>query len=591
MALSSIGPVLAAQGLLPESSRITAAQLYTAEALRGEETARQQEILLARRYHEGKGDVFLPDRLKQWLEVDSLSRKPDFLLNLARKVVEAPVEKLRFEGVDAAKIVLDKDKFVTDVLKIRNAATQDSGVAEPEPISPDAIEARRQLAWVGYWMSDANLGLAIDEAFEMAVRDGEAFLFVFPNEKNGMFPKVIAQPRFTSSAVTSGEGANLVSGDDYGCKMHYPNGDHRLDPEFASKQWVEYVGHGLMQRRMNLYFEDRIEFYVAEVTAQVWEPYRDPDNDGATSIPWTADDEPLGIPIVHLKKSDLRPQALDAIPMQDAIVKVLVDLLAAADLTAFQIIITRGWFPTTDGNPPDDTNSNLLNIAPGYAIGTGAKANETATDVIKAADLSPLLDLLRTLILYLAIICNLPTSRFNFSGSVASEETLKEQDEPLLSAARRLQKPFGDALEEMFTVARRMANAFGEMQFDEEVSFRAMWGKGETRSTMDLLQELAIKREKLHLPFRQLWIEAGYTEAQVDNFLADPEIRAFLQALEQTMLAAANPQPGANGSGANASQNKNAPRTPGGTPGQGRAAAQNQTVNTIRNQTVRRGGA
>lgn len=611
MALSNtIANVLVATGWLPASPSLTDAQVLTAQALMEEERLRQTEILLVRRYHDGKHDVFLNERLAQWLASDSTSRKPTFSLNLVRKVTENIVEKLRFEGVDAAKIVLDKDAFVRDMLKQHELAQERRAVQaqnaappppapppngsgsptpptapltpppapEPMPVEPpseDMIEAKRQLAWAGYWMTEANLAMAVDDGFEMAVRDGEAFLFVFPNEKRGMFPKIIAQPRFVDPGVYDGDGDNRVSGDGYGCIAHYPHGDTRLDPEFVSKRWIEYPETGVTRQRENLYFPDRIEFWYRDTGMSEWTPFPDPENDNQTELAWVDNGQPIGIPIVHLKKSDLRPQAWDAIPVQDAINKVVLDLLATADLTAFQIIITRGWFPTKDGNVPDEDGSNLLEIAPGHAIGTGAKANETATDVIKAAELTPLIELLRTLIIYLAVLCNLPSSRYNFSGNLASEQTLKEQDEPLLSLVRRLQKPFGDAMEEVFTVARKLANVYGGMGFDEEVSFRAMWGKSETRSTMDLLQELAIKREKLHLPFQQLWIEAGYTEAQVEQFMQVPEIRAFLDQLEQGITNALQ-------GGGNNFQNRH--QVKGGAPGQGRSAAQDQTVNNLRNR-------
>lgn len=604
MSLSeTIYNTLVATGFLPASSKLTDAQVLTAQAQVEEERIRQEEILLVRRYHDGKHDVYLDDRLQRWLYDGST--KPNFTLNLVRKVTESLAEKLRFEGVDAAKMVLDREEFVKQLEANRRQPKPPPKLPapalpgqppappepeEPEPLEPlpeDAVEQQWQLAWAGHWMTESNIGMAVDDAFEMAIRDGEAFLFVFPNpdKKRKMFPKVIAQPRYTDPTVSSGDDDNKVSGDGYGCIAHYPHNDTRLEPEFVTKRWVEYPEIGLERQRENLYFPDRIEFWYRDMGGvNGWEPYADPDNGGATAIPWGSSTEPMGIPIIHVKKSDLRPSALDAIRVMDAIMKVVVDLLATADLTAFQIIITRGWFPTKDGSAPEEDGSNLLEVSPGRMIGTGGKANETGTDVIKAGDLTPLLELLRTLIIYLAIICNLPTSRYNTTGNIASEETLKEQDEPILSAVRRLQKPFGDAMEEVYTIGRRLANKFGGMDFDEDVTFRAIWGKSETRSTMDLLQELAIKREKLHLPFRQLWLESGYTEAQVESFMKVPEIKAFMDQLEQSIDESLQNQVA---TAAATNQMKNNPQVKGGAPGQGRAAAKDQTKNNLRNTTVR----
>ena len=262
-----------------------------------------------------------------------------------------------------------------------------------------------------------------------------------------------------------------------------------------------------------------------------WIPYRDV-GDKTWPIAWVdRAGKPLGIPVAHFKNPDLRPEALDAIPIQDAINKTLLDVLGAGDSTAFRIFTAFGFIPTTDGKAPEADGSNWMRIEPAAIIGTSAKGPQEASfDAIDGADLGPLLEALQQLLLYSAIVTRTPVTRFQVTGQVAAEGTLKQQNESLISKIKLRQTLFGNAWEDTLAIARRIQNAFGtEAALNEEEPFSAQWAEAETRNDLQVAQELQIKHDSLGVPLHQIWSEFGYSEADIERMLKYREEELTMQ--------------------------------------------------------------
>jgi len=303
--------------------------------------------------------------------------------------------------------------------------------------------------------------------------------------------------------------------------------------EYVTKRWTETVvenGKRQTRQRLTAYYPDRVERFVLTTTGNEagWQPYRD---DGQPwPIPWVgADGQPLGIPAVHFRNPGLRSELWDAIPLQDAINKTLLDVLASADTSGFRILFAHGWFPTTDGKMPASDGSNLLKIAPGQVIGSSSA--EAALDPIEGADLSPLLEAVDSLIVKLAQVTDTPTGRFQLTRQVAAEGTLKQQEAPLLGKVRARQVLFGDAWEDLMYIARRLTNLWGEGGLPEDPRIETRWQVAETRDEAEWVNMLAVKREKLSVPLEMLWSEAGYSQEQIEAMMASPEYTARISAL------------------------------------------------------------
>ncbi len=439
------------------------------------QVAQQKAVVKARKYYDGEHTVFLTERLKEFLHADELD--VTFRLNIYRVVIEAVIERLIITSIDCGDQKLKE--------------------------------------WAAAVFAANHLDIQADDVHEMAVRDGQAFVIVDWDVENKR-ARFTPHPLWTDSSA----GDTVLGG--FGCDMVYPDNDPSQPPKYAIKRWVESLGAGLPQQRATFYYPDRIEKLVYGATG--WVATQDP-TDASWPLPWVGQDSrPLGIPVIHFKNRGLRCEGWDAIPPQDALNKTLIDLLAAADTTAFRILVALGFMPTSDGKDLKADGSNALRVRPGGFIGTPKKPGEASVDAIEAADLTQLRELVKDWITDAAIVTNTPVSRFQITGQVAAEGTLKEQEEPLLAKVRSRQKLFGSAWESCFSIARRLQNTFGAGGLNEEPAFSVQWADAQTRTDKERQDEWKVKKE-MGIPRRQLWSEMGYPPEKVQEMLDDPEVQ------------------------------------------------------------------
>ncbi len=437
--------------------------LLLAEKFTSTELEFQRRIVTARKYHNGEQIVPLTDRLRRVLGtgLDEVW----FRMNVTRSVVTAVSERLIVAGFDA--------------------------------------EDTRQVEWAMNLWTDNKMEYLQEEVHEGALRDSEYFVVVdWDAEENR--PVLIPHERYTSLEV---------GGTGWGCFIQYPEGDRHQKPLYAVKVWYDSVpgigGIPVRRERRTFYYPDRIEKYARNMRG---------DLELLEIVPWLRKDgRPLGIPVIPFVNKDGRFEAWDALPMQNAINKCLVDALAAADNTAFRVYVALGFIPTIDGKEPAEDRSNWLNVEPGQIIATSKDASKAKFDAIDPADVKPLIDLTEQLILWMAMVSDTPVNRFVSTRQIASDKTLKEQEGPLLAKVRNRQLAFGASWIECLRVARRLHNEFAvplEDPLDETVRFRATWAEPQTSAERERLETLEIKA-RLGVPTLQVWQEMGYTVQQI----------------------------------------------------------------------------
>ncbi len=450
------------------------------------EDARQRAIALARRYHDGDQDVYMTARVRQFL---ALNDEVELRMNVCRQVVTAITERLLVAGFDTGE-------------------------------APDATGTKPLARWAWDTWQKNRMDAKQDDVHEGALRDGEYFVIVDWDAETSM-ARLTQHPRFVS--VEAG-------GDGCGVRMIYPDDDDTQKPLYAVNQWTETIQTmmGTQSRmRRTLYYPDRIERYVYN---SGWIQYveddaaPDPGNGEASEPAWPtpwryAAGNPLGIPVVHFKNKGMRCEAWDAIPLQDGLNKALIDCLATADVSAFQILFASGWMPTKDGQAPKEDGSNLLEIAPGQII--GSTKPEARLTPIEGADISKLIELTQQLVMWLAMITNTPLSRFISTKQVASSDTLKGQDEPLDNKVELRQTLFGNSWEDVMSMARRLENVFGIGGLDETLTFSTLWYR---KRSLDELE----KKKKLGVPQEMIWSEMGYSPDQIEQMKAMPQYQAGL---------------------------------------------------------------
>jgi hypothetical protein len=473
---------------------IDLAELAYAQWQAEEELEQQRNVLLARDYFEGDVDLPLTDR--QLLYLGYKKSDQSFSMNFCRIIVRAVCERLIVKGFDSA------DKDFSD--------------------------------WAANLWQVNRMDSASSDVALAAARDGETFVMV-SFDADAKRPIFTPHERYTDPQV---------EGSGYGCRAIYPDDDPSQPMRCAVKRWTETgqddKGNRQTSQRMTVYYPDRLDRYAMGKGGE-WEPYQ---SDGQPfPTPWRDQNQkPLGIPVVHFINPGGNSELWDAIPIQDAIHKSVLDLLAAQDTAGFPMLIARGFNLTTDGAVPASDGSNLLKLAPGSWIGTPDAAQDVHR--LEGADLDKMLRVVDSLIIKLAQVTDTPINRFQMTGQIASAETLKQQDSPLLAKVRSRQSRFGDSWEDCLYIARKLANLYGGAGLSEDSIIETQWEPAEARDETAEIERLAIKAEKLGIPKRQIWKEAGYNDVQIETMLAEPEISqgrtsAELQALELQQARAA----------------------------------------------------
>jgi hypothetical protein len=454
------------------------------EALLQADLEDQGNVLLARNYHNGEQTVYLTARVEEFLE---LHTKVKFRLNVCQTITTAVQDELNVIGFDTTETA-DKDG------------------------------KKAQADWASKLWQANRMDAMQNDVHEAALRDREAFIIV-DWDGEGQRPRLTLHERYISTEA---------GGNGTGCWMIYENDDINQSPQAAVQQWTETIeqnGSYISRMRRTVYYPDRKERFV--YNNGTWDHFEE---EGVPwPIPWTRgkgkNAKPLGIPVFHFKNEGFAPEAWEAIPMQDAINKTLIDILGSADMAGFPIMAAIGFTPTTDGKAADSTNSNVMKIKPMQWIGTTKGKNEADIKKIEGSDVGPLMNILTELIALTSQITGTPVSRFIMTKQLAGADTIKEQDKPLQRKAAKRRVLFGDTWEDMMGMARKLENLYKRAFLDETVQFSTLWMYSAS------LDELQQKRTTLQIPLEQLWLEAGYSPEQITSMKNTQEYKLYLEKL------------------------------------------------------------
>lgn len=308
--------------------------------------------------------------------------------------------------------------------------------------------------------------------------------------------------------------------------------DKRRRIEFAVKIWETVLKwdevrsssgelksrSGKLTRRANLYYPDRIEKYINYEDSGGWVHFQSKDE--VWPLPLRAwDGKELGVPVFHFLNADQgynygTSELKRVVPIQNALNKSVIDLLAAADTTAFRIFWMIG----------DDPSG--IQIAPGtwvYSEKPPGGEEGVAIGYFRGEDLSKLIGLVDGFVIEIARVSRTPISYFQASGQRPAEGTLKQEEVGLVARAKDRQIGFGNAWEDIMAYCRRIFNSFGAVspgeQMDETQIISTLWADPETRNAKDHLEALQIKGE-LGVPSEVLWEEMGYDAAAIAKMKA-----------------------------------------------------------------------
>lgn len=472
------------QNALSKGEGEVAAQAFLSALLSAHQAA-DAHLTMLRAYWNGRHRVRLTDRLRQFLTNNGFEVNEQgtaFSDNHMGTIVAALVDRLKVQG------------FV--VPGEPRTASANGGPSAPGPIA---------VAMADWW--EMNGGDALEKAVhEHAVALGDAYVIVEWDAEQQI-------PRFTLNSP------ELV-------RSYYDPAD-AMRMAYATKRWV--VADGAIEPgarvgsvRLNVYYPDRIEKWIARSSAagavSTWERFEVAGE--PWPLPWTnADGMPLGIPVVHYRNDDRgsdygRSELIDAIPLQDALNKALVDGVKVAD--------SQGW-PQRWGAGLDKAPDEELAVQPGSILWTQAK--DAKFGDFDAADPNTVIAWMQHLVAEMADVTGTPAHLFRgISGAWPSGEALKLAEAPLVTKARDRQVVFGAAWEHLAELAVRMhnANASGEAVLVlPRTGFDVVWESAEARPSES--DRIAAVNQKQGLSTRQRLREYGYSEEEVERIVAEAE--------------------------------------------------------------------
>lgn len=425
-----------------------------------EDEDRSARYVAYREYYDGEHDTQLTARQRRYLQ---LKIGQEFNSNYCPIVVDALAERLTVTGFKA--------------------------------------EGQDEQLWD--WWTQNRMDAVQNVVHLSAVRDGDAYLIVEWDNDEGL-PVFSAEPAFDGTE---------------GVKVHYSK-EKKNEISFASKRWrveAEDPSQAGKVRRLNLYYSDRIEKYISHDHAFEgnWQPFMDEDEPG-WPIPWVDDaGEPLGVPVIHFVNKAQgynygQSELKNVVPLQNALNKSLIDLLAAADNTGFPLYVFLGDDPAG------------LSFAPGSVIYSDKpQTSESKVEVFKleASDLTPLVGLKDAFAMEIARVSRTPISLFQISAQRPAEGTLKQEEVGLVSRAKDRQVTFGNAWEDALGMGRKLNNVFGDEEMDTDQTISAEWDDPVTRNEKEHLESLEAK-SRLGVPQERLWFEMGYDAEAVAKMRA-----------------------------------------------------------------------
>lgn len=289
--------------------------------------------------------------------------------------------------------------------------------------------------------------------------------------------------------------------------------NNRRNKTAAIKRWID--DSGLLFA--TLYLPDRIEKYqsdkavdpltfTAEHTQINWKERRIPNESWPLRNP--LGEVPM-VPFINKPRLDGSGESEihSVIPIQDAVNKLVADLLIAAEYGAFR----QRWATGIEIPRDPDTNAPIEPFKSAMDRLWAVEHEGAQFGEFGQTDLAPYVQSIEMLIQHVASITRTPPHYFLASmGNFPSGEALKSAETGLVSKSRRKMRHFGESWEQVMRLAFRVLDDPRGKVIDSET----IWRNPESRSDAELTDSL-VKLQSLGVPWKQLMEDRGYTPQQI----------------------------------------------------------------------------
>jgi hypothetical protein len=456
-------------------------QLIHMQSLVARQNEQAEKVLALRRYYDNLHPILLTRRQREYLG-DLLSDEEfPFAHNHVKSVIDTLRERLSVTGVSI------------------------EGVQEDAANTP---EAQVGTAFWEWW-TKARLDSEQIRLYRRALRDGVTYIMVdYDPDKQ--------RPRFSLHHVDAGDR-------EPGIVMHRdPSDANRV--LFATRHFTTFdpLNPGETGRqRKTVYLPDQIRKYIMGRSGQ-WEQYMDA-GDVMWPLPWTdRTGAPLGVAVVEFANPG-GSEVEQIIGLQNALNKAWLDLLAAADTSGFPLIAVEydssrlgPRLGATADSDADNTGADEIRLSPGRAI----EIDDATVHRLEAADMGQMIAVIDRIEQAISGVSRTPAYYLRPVGGsdVPSGEALKQLESGLVRRAEERQLVFGQAWEDVFTLAYRVNQAYGPSLPElDEPSIHVEWADANVRNDQ-VIASTAESHQRLGVPQATLWRMLGYTPEEIDEF-------------------------------------------------------------------------
>lgn len=446
---------------------------------------RAQQVLMYRRYAVGDHDAFMSNEMRELLGVTSVAFSP-FAINYQDIVIQTMVDRCILQSMEAPG---------------NDRATQWAN---------DVYE---------YTRMDALQG----DLHEATIRDGDAGIMVDWDEDN-------QQVKYTLQEAYDGTQGMIF--------IYRSKSVPVMD--CAIKIWQIFLDLSLnVLSRVNIYYPDHVEKYFAinQAPLKAWQggdisvPQYDPTKQRTSALNSSRvikrgsgqsrdymsasaisdgyrstvihfepeepiqyytmrDGSPMGIPVIHFRNRGRQnygySEIKNSIPPQNALNRLMYSMVINAEYNGFNLLVTRGF------NPPQS-------LRPGTIIKISADTPMTKDQVadatrIEAGNMSPFIDTANWFANEIGKITRTPSPEFMAENGRVSGEALKQLEIGLIGKSNRFMVKAGNAWEDVFMMANRMQQAYGNKQPPAVDAFKANWRSPEIRDDLQTIQGAMLMR-------------------------------------------------------------------------------------------------
>ncbi|MFC4501741.1 MULTISPECIES: phage portal protein [Streptomyces] len=362
--------------------------------------------------------------------------------------------------------------------------------------------------------------------------------FRIPGEDDGKDARRFWQRSSMDSYSTSVHLESLITGISYVVVWADARGEPTITPVPGHRMAVCYKPGSLWELEAAARFEvdpwgrQQVTLWTEEYVYEV--AYGTTEWDKGETKPNPLKTVPV-VPFENRSRLDMEPTSdlVNCIPIQDAINKITMDALTASEMAAYP----QRW--VTGLEIQEDENGNPL--AP-FNVGLDkllqAEDPQSRFGSFEPASLANYVALVDMLVQHLATVSRVPSHYFLVNSSnTPSGEAIISAEAGLVAKVRERMLHFGEAWER---VIRLCFAVMGDKRRDA-FEMETRWCDPEYRTEAQHIDAL-LKLKQLDVPLEFLWVQAGFTSAQISDFREMRKQDAKAQAEIQKLLPQPEPQ-------------------------------------------------